>query len=56
MALAFGTVPAAAGALSGLSGSAARAVAGLNEPGALLVWGTLLAVTARALARRQRQG
>lgn len=45
--------PLAGVAVAGLSGSASRAVAGLTEPGALLVWGTLLAVLARVVGRRR---
>lgn len=38
--------------MQGLSGSALRVVTGLTEPGALLLWGTVLAGLARVVGRR----
>ena len=38
--------------MTGLGGSALRAVSGLTEPGALLLWGGVLAGLARVFGRR----
>ena len=50
--LALATSPLFARETTGLGGSALRAVSGLTEPGALLVWGTVLAGLARVFRRR----
>jgi hypothetical protein len=52
LGVALTSSPLSARELRGLSGSAMRVVTGLTEPGALLVWGTVLAGLARAFGRR----
>lgn len=42
-----------AGLLNGLSAFAARVVSRLPESGALLIWGTGLAVASRAMSRKR---
>jgi hypothetical protein len=49
LTIALTAAPLAAVSLAGLGGTAARVVAGMTEPGSLLVWGTLLAAMARAV-------
>lgn len=51
LGVALSTSAVAARELDGLSGSAMRVFTGLTEPGALLVWGTVLAAVARAVNR-----
>ncbi len=50
MALASSSLSARA--MTGFSGSALRAVSGMTESGALLLWGTVLAGLAHAFGRR----
>lgn len=50
--VALASSPLSAREMTGLGGSALRAVSGLTEPGALLVWGTVLAGLARVFGRR----
>lgn len=52
LGVALSSSPLSAREVEGLSGSALRVVSGLTEPGALLVWGTVLAGLARAFRRR----
>jgi hypothetical protein len=56
VAVAVTAAPFAAATVVGLGGTASRAVAGLTEPGALLVWGTLLAALAHVFSRRPQKG
>ena len=51
LGVALSSSPLLAREVQGLSGSALRVVSGLTEPGALLVWGTVLACLARAFRR-----
>ncbi|MGE0815471.1 MAG: hypothetical protein AB7O28_17985 [Vicinamibacterales bacterium] len=48
------SAPLAAREVVDLGGTALRAVTTLTEPGAMLVWGTVLAGAARMLNRRGR--
>ncbi len=45
-------IAASPGVVAGVIGSAGRVLGGLPESGALLLWGTGLAVVARALLRK----
>jgi hypothetical protein len=52
LGVALASSPLSAREMTGLGGSALRAVSGLTEPGALLLWGTVLAGLARVFGRR----
>lgn len=55
MAVTVRAIPLAAMTVTELDGTAARAMARLTEPGALLVWGTVLAGLARAVGHRRQK-
>lgn len=52
LGVALASRPLSAREVQGLSGSALRAVSGLTEPWALVVWGTVLAGLAQVIGRR----
>lgn len=52
LGVALASSPLSARGVTGFSGSALRAVSGLTEPGALLLWGTVLAGLAHVFSRR----
>jgi uncharacterized protein YjeT (DUF2065 family) len=52
LGVALTSSPLSARAMTGFSDSALRAVSGLTEPGALLLWGTVLAGLAHVVRRR----
>lgn len=52
LGVALASSPLSAVGMTGFSGSALRAVSGMTESGALLLWGTVLAGLAHAFGRR----
>ncbi len=52
LGVAMASSPLSARAATGFSGSALRAVSGLTEPGALVLWASALAVLAQVFSRR----
>ena len=53
LGVAFSSRPLVAREMPEIGGSALRVVTAITEPGALLVWGTVLAALARAISRRR---